>query len=150
FSWTGPTRFVIVGTAVVLGSLAVALWQVRTLPNQCDECDRYGRHLFGLTFLLLLIGLCSAVGTSTLAWSGGLGFSASALIEAGDPKHILEAEQKQQDAYAASQAAEKAVFGAEQAFRKAEDREMRACAQPPREGEPISSSCEVARMEVHR
>lgn len=49
-----------------------------------EDCGRYGRHIAGLTFLLLLVGLCNGAAMSTMALEGGLEFSSASLITSLD------------------------------------------------------------------
>jgi hypothetical protein len=83
--------FLAIGSIAVAASVLRALKQLRAMPPADCDCDRYGRHMIGLTFLLLVIGLSNAVGTSVLALQGGLGFSASVLIDASDPEQLKKA-----------------------------------------------------------
>src|SRR4051812_32425962 len=58
------------GGCMLLGSAAWAVRLLQALPESKHECARYGRHMIGLTYLLLLLGLCNGVGTSILALEG--------------------------------------------------------------------------------
>lgn len=86
-----------VGVVTLTVGIGGVLHGVRGLSEPYDDCERYGRHIVGLTFLLLVIGLCNAVGTSTLAFDGGLGFSAKALLDASDPER-MDKEEKNREA----------------------------------------------------
>lgn len=77
--------------SVLVGFAALAtLYLLWRLPN-CDDCDRYGRHMIGLSYVLLVLGACNGVGMSTLALEGGLSISASTLLRASDPVRLTDA-----------------------------------------------------------
>jgi hypothetical protein len=132
------------GTLVAVAGIGGALHTLRFAPEPRDDCERYGRHIVGLTFLLLVIGLCNAVGTSTLAFDGGLGFSASALLEASDPKQLEKAEKTQQDAMVAADAAERGLAVARRAEQRTKEKLATACTLDPGDRD----ACDDAREQV--
>lgn len=137
-----------IGASVGVGCVAWLLRALRRMPKACDDCEKYGRHMVGLTFLLLVIGLCNAVGTSSLALDGGLGFSASALIEASNPKRVQDADTAHNKARDDLKAAERRVAAAERASARAEQELERACA-PALEGSAGTKEvCETAREQL--
>ncbi len=66
-------------TALGCGVTSVAalstLRSVHALPAAADDCARYGRYMIGVTYLLLVLGLCMAAGAATLALDGALNLS---------------------------------------------------------------------------
>jgi hypothetical protein len=86
---------VFVGDEALLGCVAVALGSAIAITalwfayRLCfcglqRDCDLYGRHISALTFLLLVVGLCNAAGTSTMALNGGFEVSVRALTEGAE------------------------------------------------------------------
>ena len=69
------------GSCACAAALVWSARVLRTMPPSRDDTERYGRHIVGLTFVLFIVGLCNAVGTSCLAFSGELGFSAAAIVD---------------------------------------------------------------------
>jgi hypothetical protein len=129
----------------VLG--AGAFWTVRlvdALPDCEHDCARYGRHMIGLTFLLVLLGLCNGVGTSTLALEGGLSFSAQALVLASDPARIELADKQREIDRKDLAAKDRAISDAKRLVLRAEKDVARLC---PAETPPAAESgeCSAAR-----
>lgn len=125
-------------------SLAAGLWTLRRLqlmPVARDDCERYGRHLFGLTYLLLVVGLCMAVGASCLALDGGLALSTASVIEASDPKRAKRADEAHEAAADTLKSLTRSASAAERAERDTALGATRACALAG----PDSSACEEAR-----
>lgn len=116
-----------IGMGVALPSCALTLWLLQQLGEARDDCTRYGRHIFGLTFAMLVVGLCNAVVASTLAIGGDLTFSATEVLEASDPKHAKDADQRSLDAEMGEINLERAVKLAELELSVAA-RAVRACA----------------------
>src|SRR5579859_143440 len=52
-------RWLVIGAGVALVGGLWTLVVLRRLPADCDDRDQYGRHIVGLTFLLLTIGVCN-------------------------------------------------------------------------------------------
>jgi hypothetical protein len=107
FAW------LVVGGSICVASVAWSLKALRRVSAARDDRDRYGRHMVGLTFLLFLICLCNAVGTSSLAFSGALGFSAASLLEASNPKQGEEAAAAAQRAIGEAKASQRALVATE-------------------------------------
>jgi hypothetical protein len=128
-----------------LGSAAWAVRLLQALPESKHECARYGRHMIGLTYLLLLLGLCNGVGTSILALEGGLGFSASQLVNASDPSRVVEADKKRQAAGEGLLTRERAISDAKRRQLRAELSVAAACAAVPGAGEAETAPCMTAR-----
>jgi hypothetical protein len=133
------------GGCILLGSAAWALRLLQVLPESKHECVRYGRHMIGLTYLLLLLGLCNGVGTSILALEGGLGFSASQLVYASDPNRVVEADKKRQAAREDLLTKERAISDAKRRQLRAELSVAAACRAVPVAGEAEAASCIEAR-----
>jgi hypothetical protein len=117
----------------LLGSVG-AVWAMRVLrrlPAANDNCTRYGRHIVGLTFVLLVIGLCNATGMSTLALEGGLEFSGAALRDASDLAHVTKADARRDEAEKASIAAQRAVQVATKSLARAVEARTTDCARQP-------------------
>jgi hypothetical protein len=129
-----PRAWRLGAVGALLGSVGAvwAMWVLRRLPAANDNCTRYGRHIVGLTFVLLVIGLCNATGMSTLALEGGLEFSGAALRDASDLAHVTKADARRDDAEKASIAAQRAVQVATRSLARAvEARAMNCARQPP-------------------
>lgn len=116
-----------------IGALALTLGVggvlhgVRGLPEPYDDCERYGRHIVGLTFLLLVIGLSNAVGTSTLAFDGGLGFSGKALLDASDPEKMDKGEKDKEAARLAVESRKRELEIAVRKQERAKQQAAKAC-----------------------
>jgi hypothetical protein len=137
--------YLCIGFPLFVVSLLILSKTLQRLPPSPDDCDAYGRHLVGLTFLLLVVGLANAVGTSTLAFDGGLRFSAAAVLEASDPEHEKKADAAHETAKNELKLAERRLAAAERAKQRARDTVARACATPPTQGASDMVSCEAAR-----
>lgn len=137
--------YLLLGVPALILALSLLSRTLQRLPPSPDDCDAYGRHLVGLTFLLLVIGLSNAVGTSTLAFDGGLGFSAAAVVEASDPAQIKKADAAHEAAKNEVKAAGRRVAAAERAEKRAQETLARACAKPPASAGSDLVSCETAR-----
>lgn len=119
------------GALVLALSITVALRGLRELPRPADDCARYGRHIVGLTFALLVTGLCNAAGMCTLALEGGLGFSANSVIDASNEKKIEEADDKRSKARDAQRNAEREERNAATVLARAQSAKTEACADHP-------------------
>jgi hypothetical protein len=133
------------GGCILLGSAAWAMRLLQALPESKHESARYGRHMIGLTYLLLLLGLCNGVGTSILALEGGLGFSASQLVYASDPNRVVEADKKRQAAREDLLTKERAISDAKRRQLRAELSIAAACPAVPVAGEAETAPCIDAR-----
>jgi hypothetical protein len=122
------------GGAVALLAGLLALRILNRLPSAKDDCTRYGRHIVGLTFVLLVAGLWNAAITSTLALEGDLGLSAETFIEATDSEHMKAARTARADAVALEKQAERDVRDAERRHERAIASARSACAKPAADG----------------
>lgn len=86
-------EFAAAAAVVTLVGGGVALSALRCMPNATRDCDRYGRHMIGLTYVLVVLGLCNAIGTSVLALDGWLTVSVASLMESANPKRAREADE---------------------------------------------------------
>jgi hypothetical protein len=136
------------GVLVDVGCVAWLLQALQRLPTAVDDCERYGRHMLGLTFLLLVVGLCNAVGTSTLAFDGGLGFSAASVLEASNPEHEINAEKERKKAIDAVKTAERNAATSERAQKRAEEEVERACAPSLTDSDSAKTVCTAARGQL--
>lgn len=134
-----------VGTVLTLIGVFGLLYVLKRVPLATSDCERYGRHIIGLTFLLLVVGLCNGVGTSVLALEGGLGFSARTLIEASDRKHVIEAEKNRDASHKTLKAAQRKLVERERVKQHLDARMAAACAVAP--GAEADASCQKARSE---
>jgi hypothetical protein len=117
-----------IGGMVVLSSACWALRRLRALPACIEDCQEYGRHMVGLTYLLLVVGLCNGVGTCILALEGGLGFSATQLVHASDPKHVEQADAKRELARKELRIKDRAISDARRVQIRAEHAVTHRCA----------------------
>jgi hypothetical protein len=133
-----------VGTTIFTVSTIFTLRLVRELPISRDECVIYGRHIVGLTFALLVTGLCNAAGMSALALEGGLDFSAASLIDASDTNKVVQADSNRLEALNEEKSAERELRGANKALVRARAAETQACSTPPAPstsaGDPLAPS----------
>jgi hypothetical protein len=133
-----------VGLVVFFVSTLFTMRFVRQLPTTRDDCALYGRHIVGLTFVLLVMGLCNAAGMSTLALEGGLDFSAASLIAASDEKSVVEADKNHAKALNDRKGAERVLRDAETALARARKDEASACSasalSPRNGGDPTSTA----------
>lgn len=116
-----------VGALALTLGVGGVLHGVRGLPEPYDDCERYGRHIVGLTFLLLVIGLSNAVGTSTLAFDGGLGFSAKALLDASDPVKMDKGEKDKENARLAVESRKRELEIAQRKQKRATEQASKTC-----------------------
>ena len=86
-------QYALIGSGLVLCSALATLFFLGRLPH-CNDCEKYGRHMVGLTYVLLVLGLCNGVGMSTLAQEGGLSISATTLMRASDPSRLKDADER--------------------------------------------------------
>ena len=126
------------GLLFLLPSLYLTLRLLQGLRPTKDECIRYGRHIFGLTFVMLVVGLCNAAVASMLAIDGELTASATALIDASDPLLAKKADERSAEAEAKEKRLAKAVRSKELDHGVALERALRIC------GTPGTAGCEAA------
>jgi hypothetical protein len=141
---------VLLGIGVLINAGCV-VWLLQILqrsPSAANDCERYGRHMIGLTFLLLVLGLCNAVGTSTLALDGGLGFSASTVLEASNPEHEVNAEKERKKAVDAVKTTERNTATSERAQKRAQEEVDRACAPSVSDSDSAKTVCASAREQL--
>jgi hypothetical protein len=79
---------------LALVSGGCALSALGKLPSAKRDCDRYGRHMLGLSYILVVLGLCNAIGTSVLALDGWLTVSVATVMESANPKRAREADER--------------------------------------------------------
>jgi hypothetical protein len=140
---------VLSGGFIFIVSLLAAGRFLRQLPSTCDDCVLYGRHIVGLTFVLLVTGLCNAAGMSTLALEGGLGFSAAAVIDAADPTKIDTADTRHEQAREKRKLAHRALLAAETTLARAMSEQAVACVPASMHAtSALGTACEVARRKV--
>jgi hypothetical protein len=123
-------RLLGIGASVFVAGTTVSLVALRKLPPAADDCARYGRHILGLTFALLVTGLCNAAGMCALALEDGLDFSADSVIEASNPAKVAEAEKKRADAYEAKKTAERDLRSSRKELAREKTQEAEACQRP--------------------
>lgn len=119
-----------VSVVVLIAATGWTMLSIRTLPEPNDDCDRYGRHMLGLTFTLLVIGLCNATGTSVLALNGELGVSAEDLKRISAPKERDAAEAALKQARANVRAAGRELARAELTLKHAASELSASCLSP--------------------
>jgi hypothetical protein len=102
-----------IGLVVVAVSAYFTVKALKDLIPTQDDCILYGRHIFGLTFAMLVVSLCNATVAATLAIGGDLTFSATEVLEASDRKHALAADERSAAAEATERRLQKEVQLAE-------------------------------------
>jgi hypothetical protein len=139
------------GGAVLAASLLGAMTVLYRLPPAKDDCALYGRHIVGLTFVLLVTGLGNAAAMSTLALEGGLGFSAANVIDAADPKKLDEADAKHKESSTAWKQAKRGLVTTEKTLERALAERASACAVevvPASASRASRNACRAARRNV--
>lgn len=138
------------GCAVLLSGVS-ALLVLRRLGPAKDDCARYGRHIVGLTFSLLVAGMWNSTMTSTLALEGDLGLTAETFVEATNSEQMKKARAARAEALTLERQTERGVRDAQTALNRAVVTERGACAKPAADGSgALAASCIDARIALEQ